>query len=160
MSGAGLSGPKELCISWGTYGHHLANTIEWSMFGGVSCSCCYYCCRLLWCYWTAENSCLTYCLGWLEPLLNRIAENQSNVVAPIIDVLRDDTLRYKYTSARSASVGGFDWHLQFNWHAIPERERKRRKNEVDPAWSSFFLNFSYNLLLVTCARQLTHRTQK
>lgn len=24
------------------------------------------------------------------------------------------------------NVGGFDWNLQFNWHAIPEREKKRR----------------------------------
>ena len=76
--------------------------------------------------------------GWLEPLLNRIAENRSNVVAPIIDVLADDTLRYQFSSARSTSVGGFDWNLQFNWHAIPERERKRRTNEVDPVWLSFF----------------------
>lgn len=74
-------------------------------------------------------------MGWLEPLLDRIAENRSNVVAPIIDVLADDTLRYQYSSARSTSVGGFDWNLQFNWHAIPDRERKRRKSEVDPVWS-------------------------
>lgn len=73
--------------------------------------------------------------GWLEPLLDRIAENRSNVVTPIIDVLSDETLRYQWSSARSTSVGGFDWNLQFNWHAIPERERKRRKSEVDPVWS-------------------------
>jgi len=76
----------------------------------------------------------THCSGWLEPLLDRIAENRSNVVAPIIDVVADDSLRYQFSSARSTSVGGFDWNLQFNWHAIPERERKRRKNEVDPVW--------------------------
>lgn len=72
--------------------------------------------------------------GWLEPLLDRIAENRSNVVAPIIDVLADDTLRYQFSSARSTSVGGFDWNLQFNWHSIPERERKRRKSDVEPVW--------------------------
>ena len=22
-------------------------------------------------------------------------------------------------------MGGFDWNLQFNWHAVPERERSR-----------------------------------
>ena len=81
--------------------------------------------------------CLTCHSGWLEPLLDRIAENRSNVVAPIIDVLADDTLKYTFSSARSTSVGGFDWNLQFNWHAIPERERKRRKNDVDPVWLSF-----------------------
>lgn len=25
------------------------------------------------------------------------------------------------------NVGGFDFNLQFNWHAIPEREKKRHK---------------------------------
>jgi len=74
-------------------------------------------------------------LGWLEPLLDRIAENKSNVVAPIIDVLADDTLRYQYSSAKSTSVGGFDWNLQFNWHVIPERERKKHKSPVEPVAS-------------------------
>ena len=71
-------------------------------------------------------------LGWLQPLLGRIAENYTNVVTPVIDVLDDDTLRYQYSSAKSTSVGGFDWNLQFNWHSIPERERKRRKSDIEP----------------------------
>ena len=70
--------------------------------------------------------------GWLEPLLDRIAQNRSNVVAPVIDLLADDTLRYRYSSATSTFVGGFDWNLEFNWHAMPERERKRRKSDVEP----------------------------
>ena len=74
-------------------------------------------------------------LGWLEPLLDRIAENRSNVVTPIIDVLDDNTLRYQYSSAAGTSIGGFDWNLQFNWHSIPEREIRRRKSVVDPVQS-------------------------
>lgn len=70
--------------------------------------------------------------GWLEPLLGRIAENKTNVVTPVIDVIDDETLRYQYSGAKSTSIGGFDWNLQFNWHAIPERERKRRKSDVSP----------------------------
>ena len=70
--------------------------------------------------------------GWLEPLLARIHEDKSNVVTPVIDVIDDDTLRYQYSSAKSTSVGGFDWNLQFNWHAVPEHEKKRRKRDVDP----------------------------
>lgn len=73
-------------------------------------------------------------IGWLEPMLDRIAENRSNVVAPIIDVLDDETLKYQYSSAYSTSVGGFDWNLQFNWHPVPDREKKRRKSMVDPVW--------------------------
>ncbi|WAQ94377.1 GALT5-like protein [Mya arenaria] len=58
--------------------------------------------------------------GWIEPLLDRIAENKSNVVCPVIDVIEDDSFKFQYGNARSTSIGGFDWNLQFNWHAIPE----------------------------------------
>ena len=71
-------------------------------------------------------------LGWLEPLLDRIAENKSNVVTPVIDVVDDETLRYQYGSAKTISVGGFDWNMQFNWHAIPDKERIRRGSDVAP----------------------------
>ena len=66
-------------------------------------------------------------LGWLEPLLERIAENKSIVVCPVIDVIEDSSFKFQYGSAKSTSVGGFDWNLQFNWHAIPEHERERRQ---------------------------------
>jgi polypeptide N-acetylgalactosaminyltransferase len=68
----------------------------------------------------------------LEPLLDRIAESWSNVVAPTIDVLDDETLRYSAIYAKDASVGGFGWNLLFSWHPIPEREQKRRKSIVAP----------------------------
>lgn len=68
--------------------------------------------------------------GWLEPLLDEIHKNYSIVVTPVIDVIDDQTLQYHYGSAKSTSIGGFDWNLQFNWHAIPAREHKRRSNPV------------------------------
>lgn len=71
-------------------------------------------------------------LGWLEPLLDRIAENQSNVVTPVIDVINDQSMLYMYGNARATNVGGFDWNLQFNWHGIPLNEIERRKSDVDP----------------------------
>lgn len=70
--------------------------------------------------------------GWLEPLLDRIGENKSNVVTPVIDVIEDDSFRYQYGSAKSTSIGGFDWSLQFTWHGIPDVERQRRNNDVAP----------------------------
>ena len=71
--------------------------------------------------------------GWLEPLLARIHANSRAVVCPVIDVISDKTFEYHYKGdANSISVGGFDWNLQFNWHTIPERERKRRKQATDP----------------------------
>ncbi|XP_076461829.1 polypeptide N-acetylgalactosaminyltransferase 5-like [Babylonia areolata] len=70
--------------------------------------------------------------GWLPPLLDRIAESETNVVCPVIDVIDDDTLHYQYGSAKSTSIGGFDWNLQFTWHGIPDHERNRRKTDIDP----------------------------
>ena len=48
--------------------------------------------------------------GWLEPLLDRIARNSTNVVTPIIDVIDDSTFQYHY--GPGVAVGGFDWNLQ------------------------------------------------
>ncbi|KAK6166779.1 hypothetical protein SNE40_023401 [Patella caerulea] len=70
--------------------------------------------------------------GWLEPLLDRIAENKTTVVCPVIDVIEDDTFKYQYGSAKATSIGGFDWNMQFTWHAIPEYERRRRNNDIAP----------------------------
>jgi len=75
---------------------------------------------------------LTPAAGWLEPLLDRIATNQSNVVAPVIDVIDDKTMQYKFAGAKATNVGGFDWNLQFNWHGIPQREMNRRKSDIEP----------------------------
>jgi polypeptide N-acetylgalactosaminyltransferase len=48
------------------------------------------------------------------------------------DVIDDDTFEYHYSKAFFTNVGGFDWSLQFNWHPIPERDRKDRKRAIDP----------------------------
>lgn len=74
--------------------------------------------------------------GWLEPLLEEIHKNESNVVTPVIDVIDHDNLRYVYGSAKHTSVGGFDWSLIFNWHPIPHHERVRRGfDDTKPIWS-------------------------
>ncbi|XP_037951358.1 putative polypeptide N-acetylgalactosaminyltransferase 9 isoform X1 [Teleopsis dalmanni] len=73
--------------------------------------------------------------GWLEPLLDRIARNSTTVVCPVIDVIDDTTLEYHYRDSGGVNVGGFDWNLQFNWHSVPERERKRHKNSAEPVYT-------------------------
>jgi polypeptide N-acetylgalactosaminyltransferase len=70
--------------------------------------------------------------GWLEPLLDRIAENRSFVVVPVIDNVVDAT--FQLSKSDPAQVGGFNWELIFTWHDIPDRERKRRTSAVDPVW--------------------------
>uniref|UniRef100_A0A914MY07 Glycosyltransferase 2-like domain-containing protein n=1 Tax=Meloidogyne incognita TaxID=6306 RepID=A0A914MY07_MELIC len=71
---------------------------------------------------------------WLEPLLARIKKDPTTVVCPVIDVIDDNTFEYHYSKAFFTNVGGFDWSLQFNWHPIPERDRKNRRN-IDPVRS-------------------------
>ncbi|XP_049818188.1 putative polypeptide N-acetylgalactosaminyltransferase 9 isoform X1 [Aethina tumida] len=73
--------------------------------------------------------------GWLEPLLDRIARDPTTVVCPVIDVIDDTTLEYHFHDSGGVNVGGFDWNLQFNWHAVPEHEKKKHKNPAEPVWS-------------------------
>lgn len=51
-------------------------------------------------------------LGWLEPLLRRIALDPHIVVCPVIDVISDDDFEYHYRDSSGVNVGGFDWNLQ------------------------------------------------
>ncbi|XP_049293409.1 putative polypeptide N-acetylgalactosaminyltransferase 9 isoform X1 [Anopheles funestus] len=74
-------------------------------------------------------------IGWLEPLLDRIARNSTTVVCPVIDVIDDNTMEYHYRDSGGVNVGGFDWNLQFNWHAVPEREKRKHKSPAEPVWS-------------------------
>nr|XP_040232071.2 putative polypeptide N-acetylgalactosaminyltransferase 9 isoform X5 [Anopheles coluzzii] len=74
-------------------------------------------------------------VGWLEPLLDRIARNSTTVVCPVIDVIDDNTMEYHYRDSGGVNVGGFDWNLQFNWHAVPEREKRKHKSPAEPVWS-------------------------
>ena len=37
--------------------------------------------------------------GWLEPLLDHIADDWSNVLVPVIDTISDETLSYEAHSA-------------------------------------------------------------
>ncbi|KRZ16332.1 Polypeptide N-acetylgalactosaminyltransferase 3 [Trichinella zimbabwensis] len=69
--------------------------------------------------------------GWLEPLLFRISEDRTRVVAPVIDVISDDT--FQYVTAAESTWGGFSWTMNFRWYQASAREQKRRgKNKTTP----------------------------
>jgi polypeptide N-acetylgalactosaminyltransferase len=74
-------------------------------------------------------------IGWLEPLLEMIKQDESNVVTPVIDIIDKQTFEYKHSSSSRVSVGGFDWNMVFTWHGLPEREYKLRKSDHDPVRS-------------------------
>lgn len=78
--------------------------------------------------------------GWLEPLLDRLAINRNITSISVVDTIDMETLEYRYRSNPThVSVTGFDWNLMFNWKAIPESEKKRRKNPNDPVYSPTML---------------------
>nr|XP_030685683.1 polypeptide N-acetylgalactosaminyltransferase 12 isoform X3 [Globicephala melas] len=68
--------------------------------------------------------------GWLEPLLQRIHEEELAVVCPVIDVIDWNTFEY-LGNAGEPQIGGFDWRLVFTWHVVPERERIRMRSPID-----------------------------
>ncbi|MBN3271220.1 GALT2 acetylgalactosaminyltransferase, partial [Polyodon spathula] len=68
---------------------------------------------------------------WLEPLLERVAEDKTRVVSPIIDVINMDN--FQYVGASADLKGGFDWNLVFKWdYMTPEQRRVRQGNPIAP----------------------------
>ncbi|XP_051926576.1 polypeptide N-acetylgalactosaminyltransferase 12 [Hippocampus zosterae] len=68
--------------------------------------------------------------GWLEPLLQRIKEEPTAVVCPIVDSISWETFEY-LGNAGDPQIGGFDWNMVFRWNGIPDHEMKRRRSPID-----------------------------
>lgn len=56
-------------------------------------------------------------IGWLEPLLARVADNPTVLIAPQIDVINPATFEYA-SSGMAPMRGAFSWELDFKW--IPQ----------------------------------------
>lgn len=68
---------------------------------------------------------------WLEPLLERVAEDKTRVVSPIIDVINMDN--FQYVGASADLKGGFDWNLVFKWDYMTlDQRRSRQGNPIAP----------------------------
>jgi polypeptide N-acetylgalactosaminyltransferase len=55
-------------------------------------------------------------IGWLEPLLDRLAINKNITAISVIDNINMDTLRYDYRKSDDIYLTGFGWDLRFTWY--------------------------------------------
>ncbi|KAJ1134454.1 hypothetical protein NDU88_000906 [Pleurodeles waltl] len=72
--------------------------------------------------------------GWLEPLLERIALNQSRVVSPDITTIDMHTFEFERPTPQrqNHSYGVFNWALIFNWEIVPQTKEVLREDETVP----------------------------
>ncbi|KAJ8401123.1 hypothetical protein AAFF_G00387050 [Aldrovandia affinis] len=67
---------------------------------------------------------------WLQPMIQRVKEDHTRVVSPIIDVISLDN--FAYLAASADLRGGFDWSLHFKWEQIPIEQKMSRTDPTQP----------------------------
>lgn len=67
-------------------------------------------------------------IGWLEPLLARVAANRTKVVCPVIDIISDES--FGYVKSFELHWGAFNWQLHFRWYLLGTRELKIHKLNI------------------------------
>ncbi|PAV76824.1 hypothetical protein WR25_25941 [Diploscapter pachys] len=70
---------------------------------------------------------------WLEPLLERIQEDNHRVVCPIIDIIDSETMRYVESPV---CKGGFNWGLTFKWDYPHRSYFENKQNFIKPMKSA------------------------
>lgn len=59
----------------------------------------------------------------MEPILERIIQNETTVVSPVINIINPVNLSYSKRS-KSNLYGGFNWELDFKWQISPNQSLK------------------------------------
>ena len=66
---------------------------------------------------------------WLPPLVERIKDNPTTVVCPVIDIISSDTFEYQ---SSPLVRGGFNWGLHFSWEPVPKHLLVKPEDLVQP----------------------------
>ncbi|XP_046435506.1 polypeptide N-acetylgalactosaminyltransferase 1-like isoform X1 [Neodiprion fabricii] len=67
-------------------------------------------------------------VGWLEPLLDAVAQNRTRIVSPVIDIINDDT--FSYTRSFELHWGAFNWDLHFRWLTFGGSKLEQRRGDM------------------------------
>ncbi|XP_046753760.1 polypeptide N-acetylgalactosaminyltransferase 3-like isoform X2 [Diprion similis] len=67
-------------------------------------------------------------VGWLEPLLDTVAQNRTRIVSPVIDIINDDT--FSYTRSFELHWGAFNWDLHFRWLTFGGSKLEQRRGDM------------------------------
>ncbi|XP_059899605.1 polypeptide N-acetylgalactosaminyltransferase 15-like [Gadus macrocephalus] len=70
---------------------------------------------------------------WLEPLLERVAQDRTRVVSPVVDLI--DWHTFQYNATRWPVRGVFDWRLDFHWESYPQPQALDKDSVVQPVSS-------------------------
>ena len=72
--------------------------------------------------------------GWLEPVLQRIKDDDTNVVMPSHDIIGAKEFNF-FGSTTVYNQGIFNWHLLHTWQGLPRFDAAKIKTKADPVRS-------------------------
>nr|KAG5714291.1 hypothetical protein BaRGS_018508 [Batillaria attramentaria] len=90
--------------------------------------------------------------GWLEPLLQRIHEDENVLAVPATDTINSDTFAYQATHATKQLRGGMDLDLLFMWIPQLAEENARRGSLFEPMKSPAHLGCCFAMAKKTFLR--------
>nr|KAG5714339.1 hypothetical protein BaRGS_018556 [Batillaria attramentaria] len=90
--------------------------------------------------------------GWLEPLLDRIREDENVLAVPATDLISGDTFQYTPVHGDQQARGGFDLDLYFMWIPQSPEENARRGSLTAPMRSPTHLGCCFAVAKSTFER--------
>ena len=101
-------------------------------------------------------------VGWLPPLLERIALDRRTAVCPTIDFIDHNTFEYKPMDPYIR--GTFNWRFDYKERPVRPEDMKKRKDPTQEVryvvFVCYFLSVYLNLLSSQSVVKSTHQTMR